>query len=431
MILRFSFANHRSFSDQQELSLIATALKDSPEAARSVEALDERVLCVAAIYGANASGKTNVLRALRFMRWAVRESQRSWKPEGPIKTQPFLLEPSQRTAASRYELDLILRGVRFRYGFELDSEQVRSEWLYSYPSGRRQLWFERDSASPRMRFGKHLVGENRTIEKLTRRNSLFLSAAAQNNHDLLTPLHTWFSDHLEMIGESRHDLVRLTSQQCESEKAREAIFQFLKAADLGIVSLEMSEEDIPTEVKALLDKMNSLPQVKVELNDRVWSSSQESWLSPSLRHRAKAVPEGVSFRFDDESAGTLALFALLGPVLKTLEAGGLLMIDELDASLHPLLAIELVRLFNDPKRNPERAQLVFNTHDTNLLDPSLLRRDQVWFVEKDVNGASHLYPLTDFKPRKLENLERGYLQGRYGAVPFVGSLQLIEPSEVN
>ena len=423
MILRFRFRNFRSFRKEQELSLIASNLGDLPDVVRRPKGLSEGLLPVAAIYGANASGKSNVLMGLSFMEEAVRNSQRTWSPDKPIRVDPFLLAGEQDNTMT-FEVDLLIEGVQYEYGFSLDSERIHREWLNAYPSGRKQTWFSRDVGQPRVfKFGKQLSGENRAIENLTRKNSLFLSAAAQNNHEQLLPIYNWFGDKLFFISDRRpfQSLIQLTAELCKDDTVRARVSSLLAAADLGIVGVDVSEE-APDEnfakfLQALRTEYSSTDAGP--MFDGV--DTRQPSLSVAWRHRGFGSTE-IPFRESQESAGTLIWFGLLGQVLHAIEDGSTLCVDELDSSLHPLLAAEIVRYFNDPKRNSNGAQLIFNTHDTNLLDATLLRRDQVWFVEKDRAGSSHLYPLTDFKPRRHENLERGYLQGRYGAIPFVGEL---------
>ncbi|MGO9271015.1 MAG: AAA family ATPase [Terriglobia bacterium] len=425
MLIQFRAQNHRSIREQQELSLVASSLKDVPQGLIQAPGFEPRLLPVAALYGANASGKTNVLKALDYMSGAVKASQRHWQPDGPIPRDPFLLDEEFRKQPSTFEVDILLEGTRYQYGFTLNSERILEEWLYAYPSGKRQTWFTRASAPEKnFKFGKNLTGENRAIEALTRDNSLFLSAAAQNNHAALLPIYNWFSNSFSFVPGDRGPLQFFTAEMCVDEGHRRAVTQLLRAADLGVVGLDVREVDYfdTTEapegarkfMEALKAAFAALPDVHLTGKTR----------KICLRHRSR-TEEGVQFSTENESDGTVAFFGLLGPVVRALEAGGTVCIDELDSSLHPLLAIEVVRLFNDPKRNPKGAQLIFTTHDTNLLDTSLLRRDQIWFTEKDSAGGTHLYPLSDFKPRRNENLERGYLQGRYGAVPFIGSTDIL------
>ncbi|MGA3026813.1 MAG: AAA family ATPase [Bryobacteraceae bacterium] len=407
MLLRFRFSNFRSFRDEAELSLVASGLDDSPNAAFAVPGLKERVLPVAAIYGANASGKTNVVRALQFMSEAVRDSHRSWAPDDPIPRHPFA-SGAAATAASLFEADFVLDNVRHRYGFILDSASIIEEWLLVYPSGKPQAWFKRKRGEP-ISFGSKLPGENRAIEALTRPNSLFLSAAAQNNHVALSPPYLWFSNSLSFVLD-RTTLLSETTRLCSDESYRKAIAGLVSGADLGIEGLRLQERQASIAVDIV--GVERRPPFAFKL--------------PEIRLAHRFGPDVIPFDQELESGGTLAYLALLGPVVWILRDGGTVCVDELDASLHPLLAVRIIELFNDPARNPHRAQLIFNTQDTNLLSSKVLRRDEIWFTEKQPDGNSKLYPLTDFKPRRHENLENGYLQGRYGAIPFINAGSFVD-----
>jgi predicted ATPase len=415
VLIWFRLANHRSIRDEQVLSLEPGNVDGGNERMREVEGL--RLLPAVAIYGANASGKSNVLDGLAFMRDAVVHSHRFFAPEGGVPRQPFAW--GERAAEpSLFEIAFKVDGVRYDYGFCADDQRFIEEWLYAYPSARKQIWFERDSDD--FKFGEHLRGENRTIEKVTRPNSLFLSAAAQNRHAQLSPVFQWFaairahrlrsqasaslrgtprppSDQFALWWTRRTwttDDGQMSAPIRADHDARKARFlDLLRAADFGIVDVDVLHE----------------PALRRPVMVKHRSEGDDAWLPLA-----------------EESHGTQQVFALAPVALDALATGAPLLVDELDASLHPLLAQRLVDTFNDPAQNPHNAQLVFTTHDTTLLGSLLgsepLRRDQVWLTEKDDRGATELYPLTNFKPRKEENLERGYLQGRYGAIPFLERL---------
>lgn len=413
LLVQFRVENHRSLRDEQVLSLVAAGDKAEAHVLRP-EGLGEALVPVVAIYGANASGKSNVLAALRFMRTAILESHRRWDVEG-APHEPFLLS-SKADAPSLYEVDIVMNGVRYRYGFQLSTSRVEEEWLFAWPHGRRATWFEREG--DRFEFGKMLHGENEVIRRLTRSNSLFLSAAAQNNHPALRPIFhhfaAWrFSMHRGVY--PRRVLSATFARQLVRARVadRNAIVQLLQDADTGIVDVRVDSSEAQLALKLGPDQL-----------DEVHQSSRRP-AEVFFRHRA-TDDDRAWLPLTLESAGTVGLLELAPYVVDTLLSGGLLCVDELEASLHPMLALRIVGMFNDPKQNPSGAQLMFATHDTNLLGSIVgqpaLRRDQVWFTEKDDTGATHLYPLTDFHPRKEENLARGYLQGRYGAIPYLGAL---------
>jgi len=414
LLIRFRVENFRSIRTEQELSLVASPLSERVETLVHAERYDFDLLRGAAIYGPNASGKSTLFAALEFMKTAVEESQRVWAPNAGIPRTPFALDAEAAKQPSLFAVDLLLKGVRYEYGFVVDSERVLEEWLYAYPKGRKQEWFTRDAAREQeFSFSRHLQGENRTISGFTRPNSLFLSAAAQNNHSMLGPIFGWFSSRVFIVDEKlRSGIEMAVVQLCLDEGRRESVQRLLQAADLGITSLEIVEEDASSFAERLRIRPDDPFLTELPFGPRYGAAVQ-------LRHRAGRGEESVVLPFSQESEGTKAMFSLAGTIALMLMTGGLLVVDELDRSLHPHLSLKIVSLFNDPATNPQNAQLIFNTHDTNLLDTQILRRDQIWFTEKDENGATHLYPLTDFRARKHENLERGYLQGRYGAVPVV------------
>ncbi|MDP1858853.1 MAG: ATP-binding protein [Gemmatimonadaceae bacterium] len=419
MLLRFRVENFRSLKGKQELSLIASKLGDTADGLLEFPGVDVAVLPVAAVYGANASGKSSVLLAMSYMHDAVIQSHRRWSPEGGVPREPFTLDLESRLTPSTFEVDLLLDGTRYEYGFAVDSERVVGEWLVAFPSGRPQKWFTRDvNAKQEYRFSRELAGENSAIRKLTRSNSLYLSAAAQNNHAMLRPIYDWFARSLIVVADRERELLSMqTVKLMEKSEFRSGVVRLLGLADVGVSGVDVSLEELPPEALRLAQALfpdNSGFQMKLQPDFRIPRIK--------LQHTTTSGHES-EIAFEEESRGTQALFGLAGPILLALSEGSTLLVDELDTSLHPLLAIEIVKMFGRRETNPRNAQLVFNTHDTNILECGLLRRDQVWFTEKNEDGETQLYPLTDFRARKEENLERGYLQGRYGAVPFLSGAE--------
>lgn len=430
MLIRFTVANFRSFRDLQELSMVASKLKDSDDSVESPAGFARGLLRAAAIYGANASGKTTILRALEFAVKVVRDSHRSWKPDTDIPLEPFLLDQTAKLQPSSFRIDFLMKGVRYEFGFELTYQEILKEWLYCFPNGRRQLWYERKGGPDKQfRFGKHLAGENRTIESLTRPNSLFLSAGAQNNHEQLLRVFSWLTKKIRFEFGSRNEFNGYrVSNLCKNPKLKQALSTLLASADLGIVGLNVETEKVHFEPTVREALKGFLEAVSKSVREKTVPQVPTEIPKVLLQHRS-TDPSGVIFPNAIESSGTAAFITLVCLSLKVIESGGILCVDELDSSLHPLLALEIVRIFTDPQKNPLAAQLIFNTHDVNLLDSSILRRDQIWFTEKDKDGSAHLYSLSDFKPRRNENFKRGYLQGRYGAVPFLTPFEIEQHSD--
>ena len=421
MLLRFSVSNHLSFREPQELSLVASSLKDPEEGLIACPPAPRgSALPAAMVYGPNASGKTNLLHALISMKRAVTESHIHAAPGGGVPRAAFLLDPAGAARPSRFEIDFVLDGVLHNYGFEASDEAFLSEWLYSFPRARARLLFERSSDG--FRFGSSLRGRNRIVSELTKPNSLFLSVSAQMDHKQLTRVFEYFSSIRDIphLG-SQADLFSVISH---GDIITGKLIEFINSIDRNVVDFQLRNAEISEDEfrkvfgglhDAVKDENNSeTGSPFIRIFDRIQSGEPLSVVH--LGHKSR---DGDPVYLDPglESAGTLRLMAMLGLVFRDLDRGSLFLIDELDASLHTHAAEALLALFCSPETNPKGAQLIATTHDTNLLNSPLLRRDQIWFTEKDRDGATRLYPLTDIRTRKGDDFERAYLQGRYGAVP--------------
>lgn len=411
MLIEFRVENYRSIRDEQALTMEAGRIGTTDDhRPRHVEGHNESLLPAAVIYGANASGKTNVLLALSFMREAVIHSHKYWDADGGVPRTPFAWG-EKYNEPSLFEVTFILDRTKYAYGFTVDDKRVLEEWLFAWPKKRKQVWFERDGDD--IKFGESLSGPNEIVREVTRSNALFVSTAAQHGHTALLPIHYWFTIihelHLNTRSYEQPSAFELFGGSQPSVKWPDAqvlrVRELLDIADIGIVDVKLENSESPFRINGKRFNARKVFLKHDQMDERSW------------------------INLDQESAGTQTLFHMAPYVFSALESGGVLLVDELDSSLHPLLGKTIVKLFNDPKTNPHNAQIIFTTHDTNLLGTTLgeppLRRDQIWFTEKDKSGATTLYPLTDYKPRKVENLERGYLQGRYGAIPFIGDLSWI------
>ena len=402
MLLRFVVANHLSIRDRQELSLVASTLSDTEDGLISCASSPSGfVLPAIVIYGANASGKSNVVDALGAMRRMVLGSHRSGEPAARIANrQPFRLDAASAASPSHFELDFVLEGVRHHYGFEATAEEFIHEWLLHYPSGRRRMLFERDGRE--FRFGRSLKGRNRFLADLTRPNSLFLSAAAQHGHSHLTAVFSFFRNVNGIGGQTISG--SLASDVLADDELDPRVLNFLQEADMGIVNYRQVVEELAQGDRELMAKLAALGvRTPPERQSRI-----------ELAHRGSE--RDVYFELQRESAGTRRLLLILNRLFEAMDTGAPLVVDELDLSLHTEAALALIQLFCSPATNRLGAQLVATTHDTNLLRAPMLRRDQLWFTEKE-DGATRTYPLTDIRTRKGDNLERGYLQHRYGATP--------------
>lgn len=414
MLVEFRVKNFRSLRDEQVLTLVASSdktLLDTHAADTGLKAAPH-LLKTAVVYGANASGKSNLIKALQYMRGVVVESAALQPGQTFDRLQPFRLDATSGSEATEFEVTFILDGVRYQYGFAMTGQRIVSEQLLVYKAFKPQRWFERhfDTASGKdvYGFGPGLKGAKNLWEGATRPNALFLSVAVQLNSEALRPVFDWFANRLVIFNEQSPLSPQFSVQMLKQEAPRKAICEFLRAADISIADIEVATR------QAMVHTIN----FDLTTGKREEAAGEQAVDEVKFHHvteHAKAV-----FDLMDESSGTRNLLFLTGPILDILGKGLTLVVDELDTSLHTLLVQALVRLFHRPDLNASGAQLIFTTHDTSLLDAyGLFRRDQIWFVEKRPDQSSSLYPLLDFSPRKNEALERGYLQGRYGALPFL------------
>lgn len=407
MLIRFEVANFRSVLDPAELSMVA--VDDDRAEARLVPNLGESLLPVAAIYGPNASGKSNVIAALTWLTTAVSESLRVWDDEIPVEPFAFVGGHSRPT---EFTIELVVKGVRFEYVVELDSRAVRYEGLFHYPEKKRRRIFEREGEELRLQRG--LGNLSGTRELLTAR-TLALSIARRFDE----PLVSDFTRQL-LAGET----LGLTSgggwRRSLASSERTTMRWFDGANEDQLVPPGL--DDRRSRALALLRLAD------LGIDDVVVDDSQGLFKGTGRRVRLvhRTADERVPFDLAMESEGTRTWFQLIGPVLGALSTGSLVLFDELDASLHPTLSMQLIRLFHDPATNPAGAQLVFTSHDTSLLNH--LNRDEVWLTEKDESGATRLGALAEFageQVRRSQNLERAYLHGRFGALPDVDRTDLL------
>jgi hypothetical protein len=428
MLIEFRIGNFRSFAETQTFSLVASADTRHPDNCIPFRKL--HLVKSAAIFGANASGKSNLIKAIWFMREFVSSATRYIGEEIPVI--PFRLDPDLRGKASFFEATFVMWDVRYQYGFTVTSNRVQDEWLIAYPKGRPQHLLERrfdlETQQTTWAFRGELQKEAALLKEHTRDNALALSRGADFNIVPLTTVFGWF---LRMAATSPALLFTQTAARFNSDATfREKVLRLMRHADLGISDLEVSEKlsgavNVPSVPVVTSYVPTGVPPNKWTTNQALQFGGR-LFISPDFTiqsiHRS-STGEAVQFNFlEAESNGTLRFFALAGPCVDALEYGKLLVIDELDCSMHPALTAKLVELFQTADANPHGAQLVFSTHDSTLMDLELFRRDQIWIVEKDSAGASGLSSLYDFeeKPRNNEAVQQRYLAGRYGGVPIFG-----------
>lgn len=416
VLIRFEAKNHRSIRETVELSLVA--IDQDREEARAAPLLGESLLSVAAIYGPNASGKSNVLAALSWVRDAVQNSLRFWEDE--IPADPFAFGDGP-TSPSEFVVELLIEGVRFEYVLELSRERIFYEALFHYPEKKRKRIFERDGTELKIQRGLGVLSGTR--ELMTQR-TLALSIARRFDERLVSGfarelLRMQSLGHLPrrprsaLAGFPRNSLPRQTYRLFEGVDDQLSLFSDDESDDLAFGGRKQA--------LALLRLADlGIEDVVVDSQEISYPDSSEVRTQRRIRLLHKTEEESIPFDLNAESEGTRTWFSLIGPVLAALRTGSAVLFDELDASLHPTLSAELLRIFHSPATNPRGAQLFFTSHDTSLLNH--LNRDEVWLTEKVRDGSTRLGALSDFageRVRKSQNLENAYLHGRFGALPQV------------
>ena len=421
MLLEFTCANFRSINHKCTLSLRAQGLSDVPKDNVCHITKNVKVLRTAALYGANSSGKTNVICAFLFMVHHVVESVRL-NDSDKLRYDPFRLSLTSGKPTF-FEAVFIVEGRTFRYGFEFNESRIMGEWLYSSPIGgkREKCLFIRteDGIGVNEKNFPEGIGK----EASTNDNRLFVSLCAQLKGEISQAIISKFEtmnviSGLESRGYSTYSKVMLHTKR----EGYDGAIKFFDRVQLGFNAIETKEKDFDE---------SALPQdLPAEMKEglvRQFSGKKaiELFSRHNVYDKSGTVVGSTIFDINEESEGTRKLIVLSGPIFDTLANGKVLWVDELDAKMHPLISKHIVELFNNPKTNPYNAQLIFSTHDTHLLSSKLLRRDQIWFTEKDKMEQTDLYNMMDIdlpdgsKPRNDSNYERNYIAGRYGAVPFI------------
>lgn len=386
MLIQFTIENHRSIKDSAVISFAASKDKSletcllHPDEKRSL-------LPVISIYGANAAGKSNVLHALLTLKDMVAGDAAKLSKGQKLPWEPF----AGNSRPTAFEVMYIYGGVRYVYGVSFDSKKIRSEYLYHWPNGREALIFSREGGNYEFRDN---IQEQTTLSGRTPDNKLYLVSSNDWNLPQTENAYKWFFEDLCSITDlsSSSDTV---AEIVKSDEQKARILKELLLADLGISDIS---------IKTIAGK------------------KEEPIITTTHRMIAEdGSTEHFELLMDQESSGTQRFFARIGGWLQAMENGSLLIVDEIEHSMHPLLTRRLIEMIQDSELNKNGAQLIFTTHDAQLLDLTFLRRDQIWFAEKNENTcATELYSLASFSPRKGENIRKGYLQGRFGAIPFIG-----------
>ncbi|TRX42170.1 AAA family ATPase [Flavobacterium restrictum] len=402
MLLEFTVGNFLSFKDKKTFSLEAGSISEHKD--NVVKEGKYKVLRSAVIYGANSSGKSNFIKALDFMVTTVKNSSKLNSTD-KLNAKPFLLNTETENQPSFFEMLFTESNNRYRYGFELDNDKIHSEWLYilNENSKKEELYFIRNIDGIGV---ADIFDEAKGLENKTRDNGFFISVSDQFNNKIGMLLMRSFKDIWIRSGIDHKDSLAMTDVIYTSEtNDKNDLLSFIKKLDFGFTKFEIENVD------------------NISFRDRIVTKHKVYDINGN-------VVNELDFKLSDqESSGTNKIFDLAGFIIYTLRFGLILIIDELDSKLHPILTQEIIKIFNNPETNPNNAQLIFTTHDTNLLGANLFRRDQIWFTEKDDFEATDMYSLLEFKDedgntiRKDRSFEKDYIRGRYGAIPYITNLQ--------
>ncbi|MCF8096054.1 MAG: ATP-binding protein [Desulfobacteraceae bacterium] len=421
MLIEFSLENFFSYKTSSTLTMVAGKGKEFPgnifhhEPAGAARAKPVPVLKAAALYGANAGGKTNLIKAFDFMREMVLNSSKESQASEPIAVSPFLWHPESQSLPCTMEAVFVQNNTRYRYGFSVDAEKVRLEWLFAAPRGREAKYFVREGDD--FDFGSRFVRTS-GLEEKTRENALFLSVAAQFNHPVAREVMEWFSG-LQVIWTGKRAFPVHSFEMLEKQD-RSRFLEFMRLADDSIADMDLEEislsfSDLPLNVRnKIAGEMDQAGEKSRKIKSRKLVSYHYSYDDEGKRL------EPVPLDFQNESGGTQKLFELAGIILFALDHGSVLVIDELECSLHPKMTRFIIDTFHSSRSNPNNAQLIFATHDVGLFSRRFFRRDQLWMVRKNDVGSSELYSLADFQVRPDASYDKDYMLGRYGAVPMVG-----------
>lgn len=421
MLVSFTVGNFRSFKENKTFSMKATSIQELKEFIR--EDNNFKLLPSVAIYGANSSGKSNLISAIGMMKKVLLSSVKT-NPTEELKTNPFKLDELYLQKPTFFEVVFTSGSNTYKYGFEYSPKKINGEWLYIIKNDHEKILFIRNNEG--IGVTKDFP-EGNGKEEATAANRLFLSLVAQLNGKTSLSIMKWFED-LRVTSSVNDSSFKIFS--CNylfaDDKTSNQAKAFVTNMDLGFSNIQKSEiglkEYLLTEAHAESELRNILPE---DLNEAKTPTIKTGHMVHKLDG---SIKEMFFYNDEMESEGTKKIINMSGPIIDTLERGGLIVVDEFDAKLHPLLTKKIIETFNSPETNPNKAQLIFATHDTNLLSNKILRRDQIWFAEKDRNDEStDIYPLSDIREQngdKIRNdriYEKDYINGKYGAIPFLRS----------
>ncbi len=438
MLISFVVSNFRSIKDMQEFSLLTSKIGQKEGFLNRnfmfCDGEKEPLGKLSGFYGANASGKSNFIKALNFMKHLVLTSHRNLKSKD-LPYEPYVLDEEHMNTPSEFEVTFLNNSTKYIYGFSLNKERVIEEWAYFYPSGRKSLLFLREigeDSQYNYHFGSLLKGQKSVIVQTTNKESLFLSKASDIEEcpDHLKSIFSWFSDTLRILSMDIDPFTYAVEMWKTKEDCHKFILKLLSLADTGVKGVEIEE-------RSVLDQIPELPFAKIQKLFQLCKEEFELDPNTDLNDKVTIVKafhdfrknngliESKAFQFTEESAGTKRFFGFSAILLDIISNERVIFIDEIESSMHPLLVVRFLESFLDLSQE-KLCQLIFTTHNTHLLNSDVLLRDQIWFVEKDKEMASHIYSLLEYTPRKGEYLEKWYLLGKYGAIPFLQNFEDIE-----
>lgn len=417
MLISFTVKNYLSFKDSVSLHLSAAQIRElDQENTFKLEQFDMRMLKSVGFYGANSSGKSNLIRALSFMTRFILKSSKDKQANEKIPVENFKLSTETEFRPCTFEIVFIIDAIKYRYGFEVDEQRVHSESLFWTKKNKEQLLFSRKLDEFELS-SDFLAAEK--LRSLTRDNALFLSVVAQFNGKIATEILEWIQKikFMHDFDDRRH--INRTAQLLNDDKYRRLINKFLQAVDLGFAEVTASKIDLPNEL-----------DINKNFFDFILHNKKHEYIikTAHIKYDKNNKPtENVVFNLmKNESLGTQKYFGMVGQIIETLVNGSILIVDEFDSRMHPILSRFIVKLFNSQKNNPKNAQLIFATHNTSLLDKDILRRDQILLFKKNAAGATEFLSLHDKNVRNDASYQKNYLEGKYDSVAEVKEINLFE-----
>ncbi len=426
MLIYFSVDNYRSIKDQVKLSMISGNRNST---SLTIDKRGYTLLSSAVLYGANASGKSNIIKAFNFMKHMVVNRHKIVQSTDTLPFDPYRLSTETENASTAFEIVFITDGIKYRYGFDADSKNIYSEWLFADEKGKESKLFLRDTEENEFYINPQKFKEGNGLKEKVLPNSLFLWKCDSEGGTVSRSVLEWFTKANTINGMSYSDYMSYTLEEMENEDFRSTIAKLVTEVDVGVQDIKLNESEVPDSEIDYLPLPEKFKEM-IRSGDSPLRQVGIQTVHNKFDDNNKLVGSETFSLSEDESEGTKKFFAVSAPFIDTLKCGGVLWVDELDASLHPLLTMKLVALFNDPSINKNGAQLLFATHDTNFLNQNIFHKSQIWLTEKDKFGATLLNSLLDFSGiKKTQNIEKHYLEGRFGAIPNIGNF-VVEVGEI-